>query len=867
MDDGEQVSGGAAPPSGPVPTGDREGAPGDVLTAALAEGLRGDRDRVSAVRRVEAAAVGSRALERLAHLAARLLDAGSAQVSLLGDLQTVAGGAGLAPDSVGGQGPLADSLCTVTAGGQGPLVVTDAPADPRVAHLPPVRAGAVGSYLGMPLTGSGGFTVGALCVFDPAPRTWSDSDVSLLRQLADSVSTELELSALSTEFEASRLRWGLAIDAAEIGSFDWDLQTGRLVWDDRLVELFGYDRGVFGETIEDFNARLHPDDVPRVADALQTAIDTVGPFEAEYRVQLPSGETRWVVGRGRALADGSGRSTRILGAAYDTTRQKHGDARVSRVLESMSAAFYSISRDWRFTYVNAEAERLLQSSREDLLGGEIWELFPATVGSVFETAYRGAMASGEQVVFEAYYPPPLDGWFEIRVWPSPDGLSVYFLEITERRAAENAARTSAARLEMIAEVTAAFGALLAGDRTHEEALHQLARSVVPVLGDAAIVSEADADGRMRDIGSWHVDPDRAAALARYTELRLPHLSPGAPLLRSLDTGEVLVSEQVAELVEEFVAGDDAAHAYADLDLRSLVVYPLVARGRTVGALSVYRGAERAAQDDDDLAAGREVADRAALALDTARLYEQQRRIAEELQRSLLTAPPCTPGARIAVRYLPAAEAAQVGGDWYDAFLQPGGELVLVIGDVVGHDTEAAASMGQLRGLLRGIAYREGVGPADVLAGLDRAMAGLQVDTMGTAAVARLEGVGTAGPTRVTWSNAGHPPLMVVAADGTVTELTAGRADLMLGVDETASRRSLPLELGAGAVLLLYTDGLVEARDMPLDEGLDRLRTTLEDLGPVGPGERDLEEFCDRVVARLRPAGSEDDVALVAVRLD
>ena len=581
MDDGEQVSGGAAPPSGPVPTGDREGAPGDVLTAALAEGLRGDRDRVSAVRRVEAAAVGSRALERLAHLAARLLDAGSAQVSLLGDLQTVAGGAGLAPDSVGGQGPLADSLCTVTAGGQGPLVVTDAPADPRVAHLPPVRAGAVGSYLGMPLTGSGGFTVGALCVFDPAPRTWSDSDVSLLRQLADSVSTELELSALSTEFEASRLRWGLAIDAAEIGSFDWDLQTGRLVWDDRLVELFGYDRGVFGETIEDFNARLHPDDVPRVADALQTAIDTVGPFEAEYRVQLPSGETRWVVGRGRALADGSGRSTRILGAAYDTTRQKHGDARVSRVLESMSAAFYSISRDWRFTYVNAEAERLLQSSREDLLGGEIWELFPATVGSVFETAYRGAMASGEQVVFEAYYPPPLDGWFEIRVWPSPDGLSVYFLEITERRAAENAARTSAARLEMIAEVTAAFGALLAGDRTHEEALHQLARSVVPVLGDAAIVSEADADGRMRDIGSWHVDPDRAAALARYTELRLPHLSPGAPLLRSLDTGEVLVSEQVAELVEEFVAGDDAARAYADLDLRSLVVYPLVARGRTV----------------------------------------------------------------------------------------------------------------------------------------------------------------------------------------------------------------------------------------------------------------------------------------------
>ncbi|MCW2582590.1 MAG: Serine phosphatase RsbU, regulator of sigma subunit [Klenkia sp.] len=865
MDDGEKVTGGAAPSPPSDPADERTGATGDVLTAALADGLRGDRDRVAAVRRVEASAVGSRALERLAQLAARLLDAGSAQVSLLGDRQTVAGGSGLGPEAVGGQGPLVDSLCTVTAGGPGPLVVTDAAADPRVAHLPPVLSGAVGSYLGMPLTGSGGYTVGALCVFDPAPRVWSDPDVTLLRQLADSVSTELELSALSTEFEASRIRWGLAIDAAEIGSFDWDLQTHRLVWDDRLVELFGYDRGAFGETIEDFNARLHPDDVPRVADVIQAAIDDVGSFEVEYRVQLPSGETRWVVGRGRALTDGSGRATRILGAAYDTTRQRHGDARVSRVLESMSAAFYSISRDWRITYVNAEAERLLQSPREDLLGGEIWELFPATVGSVFETAYRGAMASGEQAVFEAYYPPPLDGWFEIRVWPSPDGLSVYFLEITERRAAETAARTSAARLEMIAEVTAAFSGLLAGDRTHEDALHQLARSVVPVLGDAAIVSQADADGRMRDIGSWHVDPDLAPALARYTELRLPYMQPDAPLLRSLGTGEVLVSERVTDLVGDVVPDVDVDPT--DLGLSSLVVYPLVARGRTVGALSVYRGAERAAQDDDDLAAGREVADRAALALDTARLYEQQRRIAEELQRSLLTAPPRTPGARIAVRYLPAAEAAQVGGDWYDAFLQPGGELVLVIGDVVGHDTEAAASMGQLRGLLRGIAFRPDVGPADVLGGLDRAMAGLQVDTMGTAAVARLEGVGAPGPTRVTWSNAGHPPLMVVAADGAVTELTAGRADLMLGVDETAPRRSHPLELGAGAVLLLYTDGLVEGRDMPLDEGLDRLRATLEGLGPVGPGERDLEDFCDQVVARLRPAGSEDDVALVAVRLD
>ncbi|KQS67067.1 histidine kinase [Modestobacter sp. Leaf380] len=684
------------------------------------------------------------------------------------------------------------------------------------------------------------------------------------------MATELELSALSTEFEASRLRWGLAIDAAEIGSFDWDLLTGRLVWDDRLVELFGYERHSFGETIEDFNARLHPDDVPRVADALEASIASVGLFEAEYRVQLPTGETRWVLGRGRALADDSGRAVRLLGAAYDTTRQRHGDARVARVLESMSAAFYSVDREWRFTYVNSEAERLLQQSRDGLLGGVIWELFPATVGSDFETVYRGAVSSGAQAVFEAYYPPPLDGWYEIRVWPSPDGLSVYFLDITERRAAEERARRSAARLALIAEVTAVFGAALAGDRTSEDALDALAGTVVPVLGDAAIVSRLDADGRMRDVSSAHVDPELAPVLARYAALRLPALQPTAPVVAALDSGHVAASDDLDAVVGAHLPAGEVADCYARLGLRSVAAFPLVARGRTVGALTVYRGSARPAPDEEDLSAGREVADRAALAMDAVRLYEQQRRIAEELQRSLLTAPPATPGARVAVRYLPAAEAAQVGGDWYDAFHQPGGGLVLVIGDVVGHDTEAAAAMGQLRGLLRGIAFRQGWGPRDVLVDLDRAIQGLQVDTMGTAAIARLEPAdpdAPAGSTRVRWSNAGHPPLMVLRADGGVDELSVARADLMLGVDDSLPRREHEVLVGPGSTVLLYTDGLVEGRDMPLDEGLTRLHRVLRELGPVAPGEQALEEFCDRVVEQLRPSGSEDDVALLAVRLD
>jgi serine phosphatase RsbU (regulator of sigma subunit) len=291
---------------------------------------------------------------------------------------------------------------------------------------------------------------------------------------------------------------------------------------------------------------------------------------------------------------------------------------------------------------------------------------------------------------------------------------------------------------------------------------------------------------------------------------------------------------------------------------------MVARGQVLGAMSVYRGPNREPMDAADRATLREVADRAALALDSAALHEQQRRMAEELQRSLLTDPPAPDHSQIAVRYVPAVQAAQVGGDWYDAFLQPGGATVLAIGDVVGHDTAAAAAMGQLRSLLRGIAYSGGAGPAAVLAGLDRAMEGLQVHTLATAAVARLEQepVDRArGETRLRWSSAGHPPLLVLHPDGRVEPLATERADLMLGVDSAATRREQVVVLTEGATVLLYTDGLVEGPDLPLDDGVARLEALLAELG-----ELPLEDLCDQVLTRMRPKGSEDDVALVAVRL-
>jgi serine phosphatase RsbU (regulator of sigma subunit) len=221
--------------------------------------------------------------------------------------------------------------------------------------------------------------------------------------------------------------------------------------------------------------------------------------------------------------------------------------------------------------------------------------------------------------------------------------------------------------------------------------------------------------------------------------------------------------------------------------------------------------------------------------------------------------------------VPAAEGAEIGGDWYDAFLQPGGTVVLAIGDVVGHDVRAAAAMGQVRGLLRGIGYTRGGSPAEVLTELDRAVQGLALDTMATAVVARLETSDARttgdrsrlaeGEVLLRWASAGHPPPVVLTAEGEVHVLDGAGPDLLIGVAPDSPRTDRAVVLPPGATVLLHTDGLVERRDRDLDAGTAELVALLRSCGPLP-----LEELCDRVLGRLFLPDAEDDVALLAVRL-
>ena len=525
-----------------------------------------------------------------------------------------------------------------------------------------------------------------------------------------------------------------------------------------------------------------------------------------------------------------------------------------QTLETMPIGLIELDTDWTIRFVNAAAERMVGYVRTELLDRSYWDAFPANLDNEFGDAFRRAVATREPQTVEGFYPEPLNQWFETQAVPTPQGLWLYFSEVTARRHAVE-------RLALLARVSDE----LAGTLDAPAAVARLPRLLVPALGSWATVVLVAEDGSLRDAGGWHVDPAKTPLVRRYVEAARESSPTTAPLLRSLTTGSPITvcRTQLTGPPLGTVATGSAREVLELLSPGSMTVLPI--RGAGPGSRRPDPGPRRAPGRRPGRHRHRHGDRRpAGLALDNARLYEQQRQLAQELQRSMLTAPPEPDHAHIVVRYIPAAQAARVGGDWYDAFVQPDGATTLVIGDVVGHDTAAAASMGQLRSMLRGIAVTGDAGPAQLLGQLDFAMTQLQLHTYATAALARFEQTPAElarGVTRMRWANAGHPPPLIIHPDGTVAELASWFGDLMLGVDHTVRRRDSVVTLDRDTTVLLYTDGLIERRGSILDDGMERLRSAAAELA-----HRPLEQLCDELVERLVDGTPEDDVALVAIRL-
>jgi hypothetical protein len=332
-------------------------------------------------------------------------------------------------------------------------------------------------------------------------------------------------------------------------------------------------------------------------------------------------------------------------------------------------------------------------------------------------------------------------------------------------------------------------------------------------------------------------------------------APETPGCRAMTTGQpVLFDELDAESAERLARHPGAREIAASY--ASFLAMPLAARGAVIGCAIFARAPASPAFNDGDVALAGELASRAAVCIDNARLYDRERRTALALQRGLLPVQHQVPqGLEVASRYLPVG-ASVVGGDWHDIISVSRGRTVLVVGDAMGHGPEAAAVMVQLRTAARTLADLE-LPPEQVLPRLDKMAAGMSSAPFATCVYTVIDPAD--GSCLVV--RAGHlPPVLALPGGATqVLDLPPG-LPLGLGAEDFRARR---FAVPPGATLALYTDGLVESRSRPVDRGMAALQESL--AGALADPSASLDSVCERVTGTLREHG-EDDITLVLARV-
>lgn len=443
------------------------------------------------------------------------------------------------------------------------------------------------------------------------------------------------------------------------------------------------------------------------------------------------------------------------------------------------------------------------------------------------------------------------------------GMRGVAVDVTERRtaeaerdrllAAEQAARGRLAFLSQASEV-------LAGSLTVEAAMAELADLSVPRLGDGCVVDVLDERGAPQLAAVAHRDPAQAAAIRDW---RTHH--PATPVMtldRVLRTGAAQLVPEVTDTLLGEAAGDEPHLALLRrLGLRSVAVAPLVARGRVLGALTVAHDAQSGRDHNhDDLALVEELARRAGIALDNARLYEDRARVAGVLQRALLPPElPEVPGVELAARHQPAAEMV-IGGDFYDVFENGDGSWTVLIGDVCGKDTTASTLTALARHSARAAVARDS-DPRSLLEVVNHAFQRHSSEEQFCSVVcARLRPDGDGATLEV--AIGGHPPPLVLRADGSVEALQATGDLVGLFTDPALPTESV--ELRRGDTLVLYTDGVTEARHGTELFGPERLVATLG-----ATANRKADELADDVLAAVAAfdhGDRRDDVAVLVAQV-
>jgi PAS domain S-box-containing protein len=537
------------------------------------------------------------------------------------------------------------------------------------------------------------------------------------------------------------------------------------------------------------------------------------------------------------------------------------EARLSAIFESAIECIITMDAQGRIIDFNPSAEQTFGYKLADVVGKEVAALIiPPSLRDRHRQALAHYLESGEGPIigrrFETTGMRSNGEEFPVELAISDVGLpeqlvfTGYVRDITQRKHAEEehaallererAARTEAeratARLWQLQHVTDAALAHLSLDDLLNELLTRIGELLEVDI--AMILLRPEGDDYLTIRASLGLGPGRQGGRMRVG--------------RGV-AGEVAATGRPV-IVDDLTSSGIALPALRRKGARSSLAVPLLVEGRVTGVLQVASTRPRHFSEDDSLlmqlAAGR-----MAVAIEHARLYEQEHGIAAALQRSLLpNRIPEIPGLEIAARYLPGGAGVEVGGDWFDVIPLSEGRVGLVIGDVAGRGIRAATVMGQLRYATRAYAI-DGARPGKVLRRVNRLIEQLERAGMATAVYAIFD----PDPGTLTWTRAGHPPPLI-RTDAGVNFLEGGDS-LPLGVTADAQWSEASISIEPGATLLLYTDGLIEHSHRDVDLGLATLRAAAEGA-PAG-----AEALCDHILLEIfGDEESPDDAALVALRL-
>lgn len=670
---------------------------------------------------------------------------------------------------------------------------------------------------------------------------------------------------------------GGLLDLLRVAAVVLDARGRVVLWSVEAEQLFGYSTA---EALGRPAARLLVAPENRaLAIALFNQVRAAAPggtWAGVFPIRHKDGTDRQVEFRNMSLVDRNG-DILALGLAADvgTVRRVETDMAFSeRLIEQSPVGVGVLDLDLRFTRVNPALAQAGGQAAEALVGRTLREALPTVDTDRIESTLRRVLATGAPVIDQRIAGlTPADPGRE-HVWSVSHyrlddstgrilGLAVFVVDVSERHRAAEAVAAARERLAVLADAGVRIGTTLDLQQTARE----LVDVAVPRLADLAAVDILDSVLRGTAGLPQSDEPTAFRALAVAAgyptdaiEAADPvgdvvRYGPSRVVTRAVREGRPIRLPRVdAAMLRQMARDQEAAEILRRAGAHSYLAAPLIARGEVLGTVSFYRTINPRPFDEEDETLASELATRAAVCIDNARLYGRERETALTLQRSLLPQEPVRIGAmRTASRYRPAAGGREIGGDWFDVLPLADGKVGLVVGDVMGSGVRAAAIMGQLRVATRTLAGLD-LPPAELLRHLDETAAALS-DSFATC----LYAVCDLGRGRCEISSAGHLPPIRVLPDGEATLVDVPPA-APLGVGGVPFS-SVAVDLGGGSTLALYTDGLVERRGQAIDTGLEALLHLL-----ARSAARPLEETCDTVLDALYSA-PDDDVALLLARLD